>query len=319
MEYLLSIITSLVGDNGAEMTDGVMVAVIAAALFFFALAVIFLINSAFSPYRRRLRSIAGIKKQTIVKARRPIKKPLDNLSQVIMPKNSNELSVIRAKLIQAGFRQDNAPQNFFAIKTILAVILPACVLGGARFFPELEIRDLTFYAMGAAAIGVFLPNYVLNKSVKKRQSLIQKGFPDALDLMVVCIEAGLGFDLAMSRIARDMKHSHPVIAEEYSIISGEIRGGIDRVEALKHFADRTGMDDIQGFVALLSQSIKFGTSIGDTLRIYAADFRDKRMQKAEEMGAKMSTKLIFPMVFCFFPCFFIIAIGPIVLKVTSTL
>lgn len=316
MEYLLSIVTEIIGTTA--LSNEIVIVILAITFFIFALALVFLINSVFSPYRRRLRSIAGIKKQTIVKHRKP-SKSISGFNKVIMPKNDSELTVIRAKLIQAGFRQPNAPQNFFAIKTILAIVLPAIVLIGARFFPEIAIRDLIFYAMGAAAVGVFGPNYVLNKSLISRQAKIQKGFPDALDLMLVCTEAGLGFDLAMSRIARDMAHSHPIIAEEFTIISAEIRAGVDRVEALKHFADRTGMDDIQGFVALLSQSIKFGTSIGDTLRIYSEDFRDKRMQRAEEMGAKMSTKLIFPMVFCFFPCFFIVAIGPVVLKVMTAL
>jgi len=317
MDYLASIITDIIGD--AELANWMAIPIIAITLFLFAAALVFLISGIFSPYRRRLRSIAGIKKQTVVKDRRQAKPLGGNISQVIMPKNDKELSIIRTKLIQAGFRQPNAPQNFFAIKTLLAIVFPAIILATAKFFPEVSIRDLSFYAMGAAAVGVFGPNYVLSKFLLNRQSQILKGFPDALDLMVVCTEAGLGFDLAMSRIARDMQHSHPVVAQEFSLISAEIRAGVDRIEALKNFADRTGMDDIQGFVALLSQSIRFGTSIGETLRIYADDFRDKRMQKAEEMGAKMSTKLIFPMVFCFFPCFFIIAIGPIVLRVISTL
>lgn len=317
MEYLASIITDIVGD--AELANLLVIPVIAITFFVFAAAFVFLISGILSPYRRRLRSIAGIKKQTVVKDKRQAKPLSDNISQVIMPKNDKELSIIRTKLIQAGFRQANAAQNFFAIKTILAIVFPALILTAAKFFPQISIRDLSFYAMGAAAVGVFGPNYVLSKFLLNRQAMIQRGFPDALDLMVVCTEAGLGFDLAMSRIARDMQHSHPVVAQEFSIISAEIRAGVDRIEALKNFADRTGMEDIQGFVALLSQSIKFGTSVGDTLRIYADDFRDKRMQKAEEMGAKLSTKLIFPMVFCFFPCFFIIAIGPIVLRVIATL
>ena len=318
MEYLTSIVTGIIGD--AEMASWIVIPIIAITFFVFAAALVFLINSIFSPYKRRLRSIAGIKKQPLAKnAHHQKAKPLGGLGQAIMPKNDKELSIIRSKLIQAGFRQANAAQNFFAIKTILAIVFPTIVLIAAKFFPELSFRDLAYYAMGAAAVGVFGPNYVLSKFVVNRQTHIQRGFPDALDLMVVCTEAGLGFDLALSRIARDMQHSHPVVAHEFSIVSAEIRAGVDRIDALRNFADRTGMDDIQGFVALLSQSIKFGTSVGETLRIYANDFRDKRMQLAEEMGAKMSTKLIFPMVFCFFPCFFIIAIGPIVLRVISTL
>ncbi|HFE38726.1 MAG TPA: type II secretion system F family protein [Gammaproteobacteria bacterium] len=316
MDYLTSIIIDIIGD--AELGNWIVLPILGVIFFIFVAALFFLINGIFSPYRRRLRSISGIKKMGIAKKKQPAK-PMGNLTQAMMPKSGKELSVIRAKLIQAGFRQENAAQNFFAIKTLLAIIFPAIVLGSARFYPEMPIRDLSFYAMGAAAVGVFGPNYVLGKFLENRQSLIRRGFPDALDLLVVCTEAGLGFDLALARIARDMQHSHPVIAHEFSIINAEIRAGVDRITALKNFAERTGMDDIEGFVALLSQSIRFGTSIGETLRIYSDDFRDKRMQLAEEAGAKMATKLIFPMVFCFFPCFFIIAIGPTILKVMATL
>jgi len=316
MEYLAALLAELTNDP--EIANQIVVPVMGLSFFVVLASIIYLFKNNFNPIRRRLRAIAGIKKQNITSKKNGPSR-MKRLSPVFLPKDEKELSKIKTKLIVAGFRQENAAQNFFAIKTILAIVLPAIVLACAPLFPDLSIKDIGMYAMAAIGCGVFLPNFVLEKLLTKRQDIIEKGFPDTLDLMVVCIEAGLGFDLAIKRIAKDMQHSQPIIAEEFSLISAEIRAGVDRVEALRHFSERTGIAEIQGFVALLSQSIKFGTSIGETLRIYAEDFRDKRTQKAEEMAAKLSIKMIFPMVVCFFPCFFVIAAGPIVLKVISAL
>lgn len=316
MDYLAAIITEFSGD--AELASWLVMIIVGLAFFLFAVSLVYLINGIFSPFRRRLRAIAGIKK-TSLKKESKVTDSIGNISPVFLPKNDKEISKIRAKLIQAGFREKSSVSNFFAIKTIAAIVLPVIVVVLAPFVPEISLKDTIIYAMLAAGIGVFGPNIILEKIVKNRQLKIQQGFPDTLDLLVVCVEAGLGFDIAIRRIAHEMQHSHPTIAEEFGIVSAEIGAGIDRIAALKHFADRTGLNDIQGFVALLSQSIRFGTSIGDTLRIYSEDFRDKRTQKAEELAAKVSTKMIFPMVLCFFPSFFVVAGGPIVLKVMEVL
>jgi len=316
MDYLAALITEFIGDP--ELANWLVLITVGVAFFLFAIAVVYLLNGVFSPFRRRLRAIAGIKK-TSIKKEGKVGGSIGKLSPSFLPKDEKEVSKIRSKLIQAGFREKNAVANFFAIKTISAIALPGVIVAAAPFIPEISLKDIIVYAMIAAGVGVFGPNIVLEKIVGKRQKSIQQGFPDTLDLLVVCVEAGLGFDIAIRRIAHEMQHSHPVIAEEFGIVSAEIGAGIDRVQALKHFADRTGLNDIQGFVALLSQSIRFGTSIGDTLRIYSEDFRDKRTQKAEEMAAKVSTKMIFPMVLCFFPSFFVVAGGPIVLKVMDVM
>ena len=316
MDFLAAVVTDLTGNP--ESANYLVLIIVGLTFFVFALAVIFLLNSVFSPFRRRLRAIQGIKK-TSIKKESKFSGSMGNISPVFLPKNDVEISKIRSKLIQAGFREKSAVSNFFAIKTIAAIALPAIVVAIAPFVPEIELKDTIVYAMLAAGIGVFGPNLVLEKLLAKRQKAIQQGFPDTLDLLVVCVEAGLGFDIAIRRISHELQHSHPIIAEEFGIVSAEIGAGVDRIEALKHFADRTGLNDIQGFVALLSQSIRFGTSIGDTLRIYSEDFRDKRTQKAEELAAKVSTKMIFPMVLCFFPSFFVVAGGPIILRVMEVL
>lgn len=141
--------------------------------------------------------------------------------------------------------------------------------------------------------------------------------PDALDLLVVCIEAGLGLNAAINRVSHEIEASYPDIAHELKQVNDEIRAGVARGEALRGLYVRTGLTDIRGLVSLLTQSLRFGTSIADTLRIYAEEFRDKRMQKAEEEAAKIGAKLIFPLVSCMFPGFFLVAVGPAILRLSE--
>ena len=316
MDYLAAILTEFIGDQ--ELANILVLVIVGLAFFLIAVSGYFLLNGLFNPYKRRLKAISDIK-ETHIKKSSSVGSSIGNISSGFVPKDEQEVSKIRSKLIQAGFRDKNTVANFFAIKTIAAILLPGIIVAVAPFIPEMSLKTTIVWAMIAAGIGVFSPNIVLEKLLEKRQKAIQQGFPDTLDLLVVCVEAGLGFDIAIRRIAVEMQHSQPVIAEEFGIVSAEIGAGIDRIEALRNFADRTGLNDIQGFVALLSQSIRFGTSVGDTLRIYAEDFRDKRTQKAEEMAAKVSTKMIFPMVLCFFPSFFVVAGGPIMLRVMEVM
>jgi tight adherence protein C len=162
-----------------------------------------------------------------------------------------------------------------------------------------------------------LPNYVLDHMVERRQKRLRDAFPDALDLLVVCVEAGLGLTAAIQRVADELKFSHPELGVEFARVTAEMRAGVEREAALKALAYRTGLEDIRGLVSLLIQTLKFGTSIGETLRVYSEEFRDKRMQRAEELAAKIGTKLIFPLVFCLFPSFFVVAIGPAVVRIAE--
>jgi tight adherence protein C len=164
-----------------------------------------------------------------------------------------------------------------------------------------------------------LPNIILERLIKKRQKQIYNGFPDMLDLLITCIEAGLGLNAALNRVAEECVFSYPALAQELALVNAETRAGVERIEALKNLAARTGLEEIRSFVSFLAQSMRFGTSITDTLRIYAEEFRDKRMQRAEEMAAKVGTKMIFPLVFCILPSFFLVAIGPAILGVLKAL
>jgi tight adherence protein C len=173
---------------------------------------------------------------------------------------------------------------------------------------------LVFFAAAAALVGLIVPELVLNQLVERRQKRLRDAFPDALDMLVVCVEAGLGLTASIQRVAEELRFSHPELAAELALVTAEMRAGVDRETALKGLAARTGLEDIHGLVSLLLQTLKFGTSIADTLRVYAEEFRDKRMQRAEEQAAKIGTKLVFPLVFCLFPSFFVVAIGPAVIR-----
>jgi len=163
-------------------------------------------------------------------------------------------------------------------------------------------------------LGMLGPSYYLDKKTTKHQRSLRNGLPDAIDLLVVCTEAGLGLNAAILRVAQVISDIHPLLAEELLMVTAEIRAGVDRTQAMSNLARRTGLEDIKGLITVLAQSMRFGTSIAQTLRIYSEEFRDKRMQKADEEAAKLGTKMIFPLIFCVMPGFFIIAMGPAVIK-----
>jgi len=215
----------------------------------------------------------------------------------------------------AGLRSANALPLFYAIKTGLALLFLLLVITTSAWLPQWPVSKVAFIAMLAALVGLVLPSYVLDHLVERRQKRLRDAFPDSLDLLVVCVEAGLGLTAAIQRVSDELKFSHPELGAEYAQVTAEMRAGIEREAALKSLAYRTGLEDIRGLVSLLIQTLKFGTSIGETLRVYAEEFRDKRMQRAEELAAKISTKLVFPLIFCLFPSFFVVAIGPAVIRI----
>ncbi|WP_052700592.1 type II secretion system F family protein [Methylocucumis oryzae] len=239
---------------------------------------------------------------------------LDAAKPYITPQNTKELTKAQERLLHAGFRSPNSLKNYYAIKTLLLLGLPAVLLAILPWLPNLSAEQVAYSALFASSLGIVLPSYYLDKKIAERQQLLIHAFPDALDLLVVCTEAGLGLGAALQRVAQELIAIHPVLALELNLVNAETRAGVDRVQALYGLAKRTGLQEVRSLVGLLAQSITLGTSIAEALRIYSEDFRDKRMQHAEEKAAKLATKMIFPMVFCFFPGFFCIALGPAVIK-----
>jgi tight adherence protein C len=284
--------------------------------FLFALGVSFLILATFDPVRRRLNAIATSSSGGGEFASRVLAL-LEPVNKYLLPSKGVERGKMERKMMYAGFRSANALPLFYAVKTGLALLFLLGVFVASAWLPQWSIQRLMFFAMAAAYVGLMLPNHVLDHIVERRQKRLRDAFPEALDLLVVCVEAGLGLTAAIQRVADELKFSHPELGIEFAQVTAEMRAGVEREAALKSLAYRTGLEDIRGLVSLLIQTLKFGTSIGETLRVYAEEFRDKRMQRAEELAAKISTKLVFPLVFCLFPSFFVVAVGPAVVRIVG--
>jgi tight adherence protein C len=282
-----------------------------------ALGVFYIVMGASDPIRRRLTHFQGVEELGDGRRVFSINTILGPVTQYVVPSEALERSKMTEKLTHAGFRSPNALQMFYSIKALLTVALPLIAYASSYFMPDISNSNLTLFVAAAAAIGLFGPNIALEKLMESRVKKLRNGFPDALDLLVVCVESGLGLTQSLKRVADEIIVSHSELGLEMSVVNAEIGAGIEPVTALKNFADRTGLEDIRGLVSLLAQTLKFGTGIADSLRVYAAEFRDKRMQLAEEQAAKIGTKLIFPLILFMFPGFFVVALGPAVLRLIA--
>jgi tight adherence protein C len=223
----------------------------------------------------------------------------------LMPKSENEVSVIKKRLMLAGYRNENAIKIFYGSKVLLPVLLAliAMVSGLASLGP--------FFVYLVALGGGFLaPDFWLGKKIKKRQKKLTRGLPDVLDLLVICMEAGLSLDQATSRCAEELRDSQPEICDELGLVVLEQRAGRARSEAWKNMADRTGVDSLRNLVSMLVQTEQFGTSIAKMLRVHSDTLRVQRVQLVEEMAGKTSVKLVFPLVLFIFPALFLVTLGP---------
>jgi tight adherence protein C len=316
MDSIASIFTTLADGSGSQQT--LFIIFVAAAIFILALGMSYFLLGATDPVRKRLLGTDNNFGDEEPENRLvDIPTLVGPVARWLIPTSDIERSKTTKQLTYAGFRSPNAMQTYYAIKALLLVALPLVAWTVTLWVPELSGDDVTLVLIGAAAIGFFTPNYVLGYLEKKYLKKLRDGFPDALDMLVVCVESGLGLSAAIQRVADEIGVSHQELADEMSLVNAETRAGVDRTKALRNFADRTGLDDIRGLVSMLIQAMRFGTSVADTLRVYSEEFRDRRMQKAEEAAAKIGTKLIFPLVLCLFPSFFTVAIGPAVLMLVK--
>jgi tight adherence protein C len=271
--------------------------------------------NATDPVRRRVAVATGVTEAAAGKSwNLDLGRFVTPVAKYVLPSKQDEQNRTRERLIQAGFRSAGTLRQFYAIKALLSLALPAATFVSMRWFPERSTAEVLFLVMLAAMIGVRLPDMILSKLRERRMKRLRVAFPDALDLLVVCVESGLGLGPAIERVARELEISHSDLAAELALVNAEISAGVERPTALRNLARRTGLEDIKGLVGLLVQTIRFGTSVADALRVYSEEFRDKRMQRAEEEAAKIGTKMIFPLVLCMFPSFFIVAIGPAVMR-----
>jgi tight adherence protein C len=232
-------------------------------------------------------------------------------AKLSIPDGKWEDSPIRLKFINAGIRNPNAPIIFYAAKTFLPLLFAAVTyLGLQAAGKSFESNTLIFILLLAATIGCFLPNFVLNRALTARKREIFDNFPDAADLMLVCVEAGLGLDTALVRVAEEMKIKSTALTEEIHLTNLENRAGNSREQSLRNLALRTGLEEISTFATMLSQADKFGTSIGESLRVFSDDLRHKRQIRAEVLAAKLPTKMLFPLILCIFPAISMVILGP---------
>ena len=242
------------------------------------------------------------------------------ISKLSMPEEGFEKSSIRLRFLHAGIRNATAPAAFFGIKTLLTLGLPLVgfVLLTLTGSP-LKGNNFLLAMLGLAAMGYYGPNMVLSHLVSTRQREIFETFPDALDLMTVCVEAGLGTEAAMMRVADDLEFNAPALADEMRLVNLELRAGSDRERALRNLAIRTGVEEVDGFVTMISQAERFGTSIAASLRIHSEMLRTRRRQRAEEAAAKIALKLLFPLIFCIFPSLMVVLMGPAMIQIYRVL
>lgn len=245
-------------------------------------------------------------------------KPLAKLST---PEEGFENSPVRRRFMNAGIRTATAPMAYFGAKTVLALSLPLVtfiVLAVSGSSP-VKGASLLLILLGAASLGYYLPNMVLSRLVFLRQREIFENFPDALDLMTVCVEAGLGTEAALNRVAEDMVHKSVALSDELRLVNLELRAGAPRERALRNLALRTGVEEVDGFVSMIIQAERFGTSIAKSLRIHSDMLRTRRRQRAEEAAAKIALKLLFPLIFFIFPSLLLVLMGPAMIQIYRVL
>jgi tight adherence protein C len=244
------------------------------------------------------------------------KKVAQDLNRVA-PISAKEAKKLQLKLMHAGYRAQNAPIIFRAIQLISLALFPAVTVLGLIVSGK-SLSDSMLYIGGALLTGFMLPDKVLSYKVNARQDRLRCGVADALDLLVVSVEAGLGLNMALNRVAEEMKTVHPDISEEFTLVNTEIRMGRQREEALRNLAERSGVEDLRSLCAMLIQTDRFGTSIARAIRVYSEALRTKRRQRAEQAAQKAAVKMLFPLAVFLFPTLFIILLGPSAIQLMRT-
>ncbi len=235
----------------------------------------------------------------------------------LLPPSAAEAKKLQKQLMQAGFRSSGAPVMYRAIQLFALAAFPASVALACALMAR-PLNSAVLFILFAFVIGFFLPRYMLRRAIRSRQQLIRWGLADALDLMVISVEAGLGLNAAMMKVSSELKEVHPDISDEFEIANLEIRVGRERDEALRNLAERTGVSDLRSLVAMLIQTDRFGTSIAKAIRAFSDSLRTKRRQRAEQAAQKAAVKLLLPLACFLFPTLFIAILGPAALQLMDT-
>ncbi|MBB3223773.1 type II secretion system F family protein [Pseudoduganella umbonata] len=300
--------------NGHQLLFLLVVFVVVAGVALAAMAI-------FSPValRERLHAFRGDPGEPLATGREGewvervarVAKPLSKLS---LPEEGWDRSPLRRKFINAGWRSATAPTLYFAAKTVLSLSLPALVAPLLATSMEGSRNGFMLVLFSSAALGYYLPNAILSRTASRRQRDIFENIPDALDLMTVCVEAGLSMERALTKVAAEIDVKSVVLAQELRLVLMEMRAGFSKEKALRNFALRSGVEDVDTLVAMLIQADRFGTSMGDSLRVHSDGLRHKRTLQAEEAAAKIGLKLLFPLIFCMFPALMLVLMGPAAIR-----
>jgi tight adherence protein C len=238
---------------------------------------------------------------------------LERFAHFLEPQKKEELSAAKLTMLRAGYNGKNAVRMFHAIQFLLGILF---LIGGLiialvkSMSQEMTATDLLLHSLLPCAVGYYIPRYWVNKRVNQRKTEIIQGFPDALDLMLVCVEAGQSLDQSIIRVGKESRAGYPALAEEFDMVAQEVKAGKERISVLKDMAERVGVPDVASFVTTIIQSATFGTSIADALRVYSADMRDKRIMRAEEKANMLPTKLTLGTMLFTVPPLLVILIGP---------
>ena len=312
MQFLSNIntfLTDQLGPFGPLIVVGVL------GLFMILLTIPLMLNQPEDPLKKLKRSTEAPKKKTDKERLRQSGRnvQLEKFAGFLEPKDMDELSAIQLKLTQAGYQSKDAVRMFhfaqFALGIlglILGVIYVAFLSGGQEF----STQQVVMYTIGPGGAGYMLPKYWVTRRVGERQQQIEEAFPDALDMMLVCVEAGQSLDQSIIRVAKELRVSYPALADEFEIVSYEMKAGKDRATVLRDMGTRCGVVDVSSFVTVMIQSQTFGTSIAEALRVYAGEMRDKRVMRAEEAANKLPTKMTLATMGLTVPPLLVILVGP---------
>ncbi|MBP1685313.1 MAG: Flp pilus assembly protein TadB [Deltaproteobacteria bacterium] len=265
-----------------------------------------------APARRRVRELAQPQGRTVLSDVVTVSQTPSALKRLsrIVPKSARDMSRLQRTLAAAGYRRPGAAVVF----SMAEVIIPAVFAVISMLLLGFRTRTAWGVTAFVAVVGYFVPGVILDRKIALRRKQIRNGLPDVLDLLIVCLEAGSSLDQAIVKAGDELEITYPMLADELRTLNMETRAGRPRIEAFRNLAQRTKVDDVRAMVAMLVQTDRFGTSVAQALRTFADSLRTRRRQEAEERAAKVGVKLVFPLVLCLFPAFFVVALGPAILR-----
>ncbi len=295
-----------------QESQWLILVIIFSAMFVLVLAFMALFNDAFDPVRVRLKNII-VDDELLPPESDHLVDQLRKHQLLYIPVNQSLLQRTATRLHYAGYHLRDSLLHYYSLKMLATVLLPILVLIVMLIIPGVRTEALVYSVITSVVVGYLAPSFILDKLIATRQKTLKRSFPDALDMIVICSEAGLSLDAALQKVAVELVISHPELASELKLVIAETRAGVERHVALQRVVERTGVEDIRGLVSTLAQSMRFGTSIAEALRVFAEELRDKRMQAAEEAAAKIGLKLIFPLGVCLLPAFLMVVLVPVML------